>query len=239
MSGEGATHTVRKPRADRNTTRGIFVTGTDTGVGKTRVAAGLLRSLAGQGSRAIGFKPVAAGIEPGATLPRDVQELRTASNVAAPLVLVNPYAFAPAIAPHVAAAQAGVRIRMDRIVAAYRCLADISDVVIAEGAGGVLVPLDEHHDMLDIAAQLELPVLLVVGVRLGCINHALLSAQAIERRGLRLAGFVANRIDPAMSEPDASIATIASRLSAPLLLDLAWNAGVDVPASAWAAMGLA
>lgn len=221
---------------------GIFVTGTDTGVGKTRVAAALLRGLAGDGIRAIGMKPVASGIEPGSACNADVAALRAASNAGALAAAapedINPYAFAPAIAPHLAAEQAGVAIEVEVIAkAAQRLAADRTRVVI-EGAGGVLVPLARDSDMLDIAARLRLPVLLVVGVRLGCINHALLSALAIRSRGLKLAGWVANRIDPDMREGDANVATIERLLAAPLFVDLPWSPSADASAIRGAAQAL-
>jgi dethiobiotin synthetase len=203
---------------------GIFVTGTDTGVGKTFVAAALLRALVAEGLRAAGMKPVASGA-PAAAAHADVRALVTAGNVAASLADVNPYSFTPAIAPHLAAESGGVDIDVGRIASAYANLAARSDAVVVEGAGGVLVPLSRHADMLDIPARLGLPVLLVVGVRLGCINHALLSALALSARGLRLAGWVANRIDPAMEGGDACVAALAQRLPAPLIADIGWQAG--------------
>jgi dethiobiotin synthetase len=205
--------------------RGIFVTGTDTGVGKTRVATALLRAFVAAGGRAVGMKPVAAGVDPAATLNADVAALVAAGNVQAPLADVNPFAFTPAIAPHVAAKAAGRAIDLDRIAAAYAALARRADLVVVEGAGGALVPLDEQRDMLDIASRLGLPVLLVVGMRLGCLNHALLSAVAIRARGLQLAGWVANRIDPAMAAVAESLATLDRRLAAPRWDDLAWQPG--------------
>jgi dethiobiotin synthetase len=214
-------------------TRGIFVTGTDTGVGKTRVAVALLAGLTADGISAIGMKPVATGIDPGAACNADVAALAAASagaGIAADPADVNPYAFAPAIAPHIAAAQAGVVIDVETIAAAWSRLAACADIVVVEGAGGVFAPLSEHADMLDIAARLRLPVLLVVGIRLGCLNHALLSAQAIRARGLELVAWVASRIDPAMPEADANVVTLARRLAAPLLADLPWLAAPSAAA---------
>lgn len=202
---------------------GIFVTGTDTGVGKTVVAVALLRALDAAGMRAIGMKPVAAGIDADAALNADVAALVAAANVAAPLGDVNPYAFAPPIAPHLAAQSAGVAIDLDRIAAAHGRLAAVADAVVVEGAGGVVVPLGLRTDMLDIPVRLGLPVLLVVGIRLGCLNHALLSALAIAGRGLRLAGWVANRIDPAMAEVDGNLGALRERLTAPLVADFRWR----------------
>ena len=203
-------------------TRGLFVTGTDTGVGKTVVAALLLRAL-GETRRAVGMKPVAAGLADGESLNADVRSLIAAGNVDAPLADINPFSFAPPIAPELAARAAGTVIDLDIIEAAYSRLAARADAVIVEGAGGVLVPLTRRTDMLDIPRRLGIPVLLVVGIRLGCLNHALLSALAVNARGLPLAGWIANRIDPAMREGDANVAALAERLPAPLLADVAWN----------------
>jgi dethiobiotin synthetase len=206
-------------------TRGIFITGTDTGVGKTFVAAMVLRALVAAGHRAVGMKPVAVGLAAGETVHPDVRDLVVAGNVAAPMADVNPFSYVPPIAPHLAAKAAGACIDLDHIAAAYARLAIASDAVIVEGAGGALVPLSARTDMLDIPARLGLPVLLVVGVRLGCLNHALLSVLAVNARGLELVGWVANRIDPAMQEGDANVAALAERLPAPLLVDIPWLAG--------------
>jgi dethiobiotin synthetase len=210
--------------------RGLFVTGTDTGIGKTVIAAALLRGAVEAGVRAVGMKPVAAGVDPGESINADVSALIGAGNVAAALDDVNPFAFAAPIAPHVAAKRAGLRIDIERIAAAYGRLAATADLVIVEGAGGALTPLDERQDMLDIAVRLGLPVLLVVGVRLGCLNHGLASALAIRARGLVLAGWIANRIDPRMAEAQASVDTLVARLAAPLLADVGWVEGGAVPA---------
>jgi dethiobiotin synthetase len=200
---------------------GIFVTGTDTGVGKTLVAEALVRGLVLDGHRVAVMKPVAAGVDAGAGVNADVAALVGASNVDAPLGEVNPYSFAESIAPHLAARNAGVAIDPGRCRDAYQRLAACSDIVVVEGAGGALVPLGPRFDMLDLARGFGVPVLLVVGVRLGCINHALLSALAIRARGLRLAGWVANRVDPAMREADANIATLQAELAAPRVAECA------------------
>ena len=203
--------------------RGIFVIGTDTGVGKTVVAQALLRGLVADGWRAVGMKPVAAGIEPRQARNADVTALVAAANVDAPLADVNPYAFDPPIAPHLAAARVGTVIDLERIAVAYGRLALRADAVVVEGAGGALTPLTPRLDMLDIAARLRLPVVLVVGIRLGCLNHALLTALAITGRGLRLAGWVANRVDASMPEAQANVDALARRLPAPLVADLPWH----------------
>jgi len=208
--------------SDAHRTQGIFVSGTDTGIGKTRVAIALLRRLATDGVRAVGMKPVAAGVPSGAIVNEDVGALRAAGNVDAALYDMNPYSFAPAIAPHLAAAQSGLPIDLEIIASAYARLCEHASVIVVEGAGGVLVPLNAKLDMLDIPARLGLPVLLVVGIRLGCLNHALLSAQAILGRGLRFAGWVANRIDPSMDAADENVAALAERLPAPVVADIGW-----------------
>ena len=210
--------------------RGFFVTGTDTGVGKTRVACALLRALVRSGVRAVGMKPVAAGAVHDAEglLNEDVAALNAASTFVAPRALVNPYCFEPAIAPHIAAARAGVKIELARIVTAFDVLARQADTVVVEGAGGFCIPLGDAFDSADLAERLDLPVILVVGLRLGCLNHALLTAQAIRARGLRLAGWIANRIDPAMEVVDENVSALADRLGAPLLAE--WP---NAPAGAW------
>lgn len=224
-------------------TRGIFVTGTDTGVGKTRVAAALLRGLAAAGVRALGMKPVAAGIERGQARNADVAALIAAAGAAADIADINPYSFAQPMAPHLAAAAAGIVIDLETIAAACARLAARADAVVVEGAGGAMTPLSERTDMLDIAARLGLPVLLVVGIRLGCLNHALLTAQAIRARGLELAGWAANRIDPAMGEADANVATLVRILPAPLIADFPWTiaggAGAPIRGAALAVLRLA
>ncbi len=203
--------------------RSLFVTGTDTGIGKTVAAVAILRSLVASGRRAVGMKPVSAGIDEGTQVNADVAAMDAAGNVAAPLAERNPYAFGPPIAPHVAAARAGVAIDLERIADAYARLAARADAVVVEGAGGPLVPIDARRDMLDIAQRLRVPVVLVVGVRLGCLNHALAAELAIRSRGLELAGWIANRIDPAMEAADDTLAALDARLPAPRVADLAWG----------------
>jgi dethiobiotin synthetase len=207
------------PHSSPLTNGGIFVTGTDTGVGKTRVATALLRAFARRGLRAVGMKPVAAGCEriDGALVSEDVAALAAASNVNLPVDLINPYRFQPAIAPHLAAQLAGERISLEQIRDAYVALAAGADRVVVEGAGGFLVPLNEREDFGDLARILELPVLLVVGMRLGCLNHALLTAEAVQRRGLQFAGWVANRLDATTPAVEQNVQTLCERLDAPLL----------------------
>lgn len=196
-----------------------FIAGTDTGVGKTLIASALVYRFAQNGLRSVGMKPVAAGCEwlDGRLLSEDVVQLVAASNVAVDLDLINPYAFAPPIAPHIAAEKAGVSIEMPLIRRAYDALQAEVDSVMVEGVGGFCVPLGGDVDTADLAQVLGLPVLLVVGMRLGCINHALLTLEAIQARGLRLSGWVANCIDPEMAALDDNIAALRQRLPAPCL----------------------
>ena len=197
----------------------FFITGTDTGVGKTLIACALLHAFASKSMRVVGMKPVAAGAEKvGERLVNDdVRALKAASNITADDELVNPYCFAPAIAPHIAAREAGVTIEMRRVEAAYRELHARADCVIVEGAGGVRVRIAREAAMGEVAAQLGAPVILVVGMRLGCLNHALLTAHAIESAGVRFAGWVANHIDPHMARADANVGALRERLRAPLI----------------------
>lgn len=193
-----------------------FVTGTDTSVGKTLISCALLHGFAGLGLRVVGMKPVAAGCDEQG-INEDVRSLRAASNVLASLGQVNPYCFERAVAPHLAAQFSGVRINLERIVQSYRELATQADMVIVEGAGGYQVPLNESEDGADLARQLKLPVILVVGMRLGCLNHALLTKRAVAASGLKMAGWVANCVDGQMSMLSENIAALAARLDAPLL----------------------
>ena len=162
------------------------------------------------------MKPIAAGTD-AAGKNDDVEALIAASGIRAPRELVNPYLFAPPIAPHIAAQEAGRRIDIDHIVSAFQHLQQLADCVLVEGVGGFCVPLDDRTDTADLARHLALPVILVVGMRLGCINHALLTHQAIAASGLRLAGWIANRIDPAMSRFEENLAALQARMTAPLL----------------------
>ena len=200
-------------------TRAFFITGTDTGVGKTRIAGALCRGLAARGTRVAAMKPVASGCEltPEGLRNEDALALLAAMNVRARYSDVNPYAFAPAIAPHIAAREAGVDIDFAVLDRAYERLRMQSQALIVEGAGGWLAPLDSSRAFADLAVHWHMDVVLVVGMRLGCLNHALLTAEAIERRGLRLCGWVANAIDPAVLRLTENISSLESRISAPCL----------------------
>lgn len=211
------------------TPRGFFITGTDTGVGKTLITCALLHAYAGLGRRVVGMKPVAAGAirNPGGLINEDVVQLRAASNVDAALTLINPYCFDAPIAPHLAAEHAGVVITLATIVSAFERLAAAADVVLVEGVGGFRVPLNRAEDAADLAQCLGLPVILVVAIRLGCLNHALLTADAIRSKGLAFAGWIANRMDTAMAEAERNVAALAERLPAPLLGDIEFTPTPD------------
>ena len=200
----------------------LFITATDTDAGKTYATAGLVRALRATGRDAVAMKPIASGFDSGPDGPvnADLQALAAAADGALPAADLNIYAFEPAIAPHRAAALAGVEIELAPILAAFaRVSAGHADVLV-EGVGGFAVPLSSTLMLADLARALDLPLLLVVGVRLGCINHALLSAAAIRAAGLPLVGWVANHVDPTMPQAQASIDAIAMRMSAPLLATL-------------------
>jgi dethiobiotin synthetase len=193
-----------------------FVTGTDTEIGKTFVACALLHAARARGLTAVGMKPVAAGVAADGS-NEDVEQLRAASSLDLPPRLVNPYLLQAAVAPHIAAAEEGVVIDFGRIRAAFGELAASAEAVVVEGVGGFRVPLGADRDSADLAVALGLPVILVVGMRLGCISHALLTAEAVVARGLPLAGWVANRIEPAMPRFAENLEALTRRLPAPLL----------------------
>ena len=209
---------------------GVFVTGTDTGVGKTRASCALLHALRARHARCVGMKPVAAGAEPdaqGRLQNEDALALRAAGSLAVPPELDNPVLLAEAMSPHIAAARAGRRIEIEPIVQAFHRLAAQADAVVVEGAGGFLVPLSDTLTGADLAAALGLPVVLVVGLRLGCLNHALLTRDAILARGLTLAGWMVNRLDPSMPAQEENLATLHRQMPAPLLADWPWVPGAE------------
>ena len=202
-----------------------FIAGTDTDVGKTTIAAGLLHAAMQAGLSTLAAKPVASGcmVTPRGLRNSDALALIDESSVKLPYESVNPFAFEPAIAPHVAAHEAGVVLSVPVLRdAMQQVLAQHADFTLIEGAGGWRVPLSNHANLSDLAIALKLPVILVVGVRLGCINHALLSAEAIARDGLQLAGWVANIVDPRTSRLEENLSSLAERLPAPCLGRVPW-----------------
>lgn len=199
-----------------------FLTGTDTEIGKTFITCALLQRAAQLGLKAAGVKPIAAGTD-ALGHNEDVENILAASNLALPKKIINPYCFKAAVAPHIAAAEEGVSIDFATIKSACASAMQQADLVIIEGVGGFCVPLGVDRNSADLAVALGLPVILVIGLRLGCINHALLTAEAIKARGLTIAGWVANRIDPAMPRFEENLATLQSLLAAPLLGVVPYN----------------
>ncbi|KMJ52242.1 dethiobiotin synthetase [Vogesella sp. EB] len=199
--------------------QGYFITGTDTEIGKTHSAVKLIRHWQAQGRRVLAMKPVASGCDilPDGSWHNDDVARLVAATGQTDLALMNPYRFLPPVSPHIAARAAGVTIDPALIVAHYQRLAADADVVLVEGAGGWLAPLSDTLDMQGLAQALGLPVILVVGMKLGCINHALLTAQAIRASGCTLAGWVANRVVPAQLAYEDNLATLVRALGEPLL----------------------
>ncbi len=198
---------------------GCFVTGTDTGVGKTVVAAGLLTAMGAAGLRVRGMKPVASGSEatPEGLRNGDALHLLAASTDDPPYGTVNPYAFAPPVAPHLAAEEAGVAIEPGPIEAAFSTLREGVDAVVVEGVGGWKVPLGRSWTTADLASRLGLPVVVVVGLRLGCINHALLTVESVLASGLPLLGWVANELEPEMACKRQNVTSLCERIPVPCL----------------------
>jgi dethiobiotin synthetase len=206
-----------------------FIIGTDTNVGKTYVASALVRHFVDAGFQTVAMKPIASGCElnhQGELLNEDVVALTAASNVHTSLDLINPYRFAPAIAPHIAAEQVGVEMHLDVMADAYQQLKSLAEVVIVEGAGGFLVPINQQQTLADLAVKLDLPIILVVGMKLGCMNHALLTVEAVRARGLKLAGWVANEIEPNMPMFEENLASLQQRISASCLSVVRWQGKV-------------
>ncbi|MBL1457250.1 MAG: dethiobiotin synthase [Methylophaga sp.] len=199
-------------------TQHIFVTGTDTEVGKTRISVGLIKVLQQQGLRVAAMKPVASGCEwrDGQLQNEDALALSQQADIKLPYLQVNPYAFEPAIAPHLAAKQVGETISLTVLESQFTAMRLQADAVVVEGAGGWLVPLNDQQTIADLAKALNLPVVLVVAIKLGCINHALLTVQAIADSGLKLVGWVANDfLDD--SQSTAIIKSLKQRIAAPCL----------------------
>jgi dethiobiotin synthetase len=206
-----------------------FVVGTDTGIGKTHATCALLHALARRHARVCGMKPIAAGsvaTADGLTNEDSIAH-RAASTVRVPAALDNPILLPEPLSPHLAAARAGRPIDFATVLAAVDRLRGLTDALVVEGAGGFLVPLSETQTGADLAAALQMPLVLVVGLRLGCLNHALLTAQAIRSRGLELAGWIANRVDPHLQCPDENLAYLRAHLGVPLWADLPFSAAPD------------
>ncbi len=216
---------------------GFFVTGTDTGVGKTLLTVALTRALAARGLRVAVMKPVAAGTikTPQGEFNDDALELLAASNVKAPYEDVNPWLLKTAASPHLAARADGVTIRHEQIASAFERLRAASDLVLVEGAGGWLAPISATETMADVAGRLALPIILVVGMRLGCLNHALLTRDALRARGVRFAGWIANKLHSEMPLASANIETLSNRFGAtPLAVVPAGTDPRPIPIPSWA-----
>jgi len=204
--------------------KGIFITGTDTGCGKTAVTLGLMQSLQASGQTVLGMKPVASGAlqTPAGLRNEDALLIQRQCSREIPYEWVNPFAYEPPIAPHLAAEAAHRPIGIEAIVEGFTRLSAIADKVVVEGVGGWSVPLNDTDTVADLACQLKLPVILVVGMRLGCINHALLSEASIRQRGARLIGWVANQVEPEMAMYEGNLNTLRKRLSVPCLGEIPW-----------------
>jgi len=203
----------------QNRKNDYFITGTDTEIGKTFTTSALLRAFAKQGNSTLGLKPISSGAEEidGVLHNEDVDSLVAASSVKAPQEIVVPYLMRTPAAPHIVAVIENVKMDVQHIASCYQQAQHLADVVLVEGVGGFCVPLDDETSTVDLAQRLALPVILVVGMRLGCINHALLTAQAIKASGLRLAGWVANTVDTDMKFFEENVQTLKQRLDAPCL----------------------
>jgi len=199
---------------------GFFVTGTDTEVGKTLVSGALILKLREQGKQAIGFKPVVAGTYQSANgelLNEDLETLRIASGLAPGQMNLSSYVLDMPVAPHLAAARKGIVLQLDIIMQSLLETQKHSDYLVIEGAGGLLIPLNDHENLGDLVQQISLPVILVVGMKLGCINHALLTQEAIKARGLKIAGWVANSLANEMPLLQENVATLQTKINAPFL----------------------
>ncbi len=217
--------------------RGLFIAGTDTGIGKTRAAVCIVRALVGRGLRVAVMKPVAAGavLTADGLRNEDATALIAAANVTADYTLVNPYCLRAPISPHLAAAEEGVSIDTARIAHTFAALADRAHCVVVEGAGGWLAPVGERQTMADVARVLKLPILLVVGLKLGCLSHALLTMRAIGAEKLRLGGWIANHVDPSFERARENLATLERLLERPPIACLPHEASGSPPELADAA----
>jgi dethiobiotin synthetase len=196
------------------TPKALFITGTDTGVGKTYIACKVIKHYISLGYKVVGMKPIAAGCDlvDGEWVNDDVLKLEAASNVSAPRELINPYSFEEAIAPHIAAELAGTTIEIKVIKSAYEKLRKMADIVVIEGAGGFLVPIDEKNTLADLIFELNAPILIVTSVKVGCISHTLLTFEAINARNLEIFGWVANVIDANMQFYNKNIEIISKKV---------------------------
>ena len=196
---------------------GVYVTGTDTGIGKTLASCAMLHALRGRGLRAIGMKPVASGCEwsDGGWRNADARALQAAGEPGIADADINPFALEQPLAPELAARDAGTEVTLAPILAAHARLASAADAMVVEGVGGWAAPLSATLDQADLVRALRLPVVLVIGLRLGCLSHALLSARAIAADGLRLAGWIGSHVDPHMARVDDNLAMLRARLPAP------------------------
>lgn len=221
--------------------RDLFVTGTDTGVGKTLVSSALLRALRRRGRSVAGMKPVASGSDstPAGLRNEDALALQAESSRRWPYEMVNPYALAPPIAPHLAAAEAGVEVRLERLRSCFQALREGSETVVVEGAGGFLVPLGPRLSFADLPRALGLEVVLVVGLRLGCLNHAFLTAEAIAARRLPFAGWVGSLVDPDFARLEENLDALRAGLPAACLGVIPHLAPLDLDRATAALDGLA
>jgi dethiobiotin synthetase len=212
----------------RNKKYGYFVTGIDTGVGKTRVAIQLMHQFRERGLRVAGFKPIASGAKKDLNgwIHEDVQAMQAAATVDLPNSVVNPYCFEPPIAPVIAAVEQGTCMTVNALMDGYKDnIQPYVDAVVVEGAGGWIQPLNEHESMSDLACALRLPVVIVVSIRLGCLNHALLTYQSIQATGLPIAGWYANIMDPTVERIEEQIMQLQKRLACPLLETIPYQRG--------------
>lgn len=199
---------------------GFFVTGTDTEVGKTLVSGALIVKLREQQINAIGFKPVVAGTykdTSGRTLNEDLETLRIASNLSHHELSLCPYALDQPAAPHLVAAQQGLKLEMSVMHNAFQDVQKHADCIVVEGAGGLLIPLNEDEDLGGFAKKIDLPIIFVVGMKLGCLNHALLTYEAIKARNLKIAGWIANALEEEMPLLQGNLQTLRARIDAPFL----------------------
>ena len=206
-----------------------YITGTDTGIGKTLASTALLHALRGRGQRAVGMKPVASGcVDTGDGLRNeDALALLAASDPRPDYADLNPYALSQPLAPEIAAREAGIEVGLEKIVAAFRRLQASADAVVVEGVGGWAAPLATTLDQADVVRALRLPVILVVGMRLGCLNHARLTARAIVDDGCELIGWIANHVDAEMERQDENFELLTARMQAPCWGRLPYDATLD------------